>query len=127
MMHCSRSIAQFDVLSNLVAIDDANSTQLKVFYTNFARFRQDRVQPVVEKLCQIRRCAPRSSAGLTLNWQRRSRRLTTRLRVRACCTAGSTAGKEPASGGSSRSTYRQRKTLKRMPRGIPCRECGVVP
>lgn len=44
------SIAQFDVLSNLVAIDDAKSTQTKVFYTNFARFRQDRVQPVVEKL-----------------------------------------------------------------------------
>jgi hypothetical protein len=44
------SIAQFDVLSNLAAIDDANSTEMKIFYTNFARFRQDRVQPVVEKL-----------------------------------------------------------------------------
>jgi hypothetical protein len=48
------SIAQFDVLSNLAAIDDANSTNMKVFYTNFARFRQDRVQPVVEKLLSDR-------------------------------------------------------------------------
>jgi hypothetical protein len=44
------SIAQFDVLSNLAAIDDAASTDQRVFYTNFARFRQDRVQPLVERL-----------------------------------------------------------------------------
>jgi hypothetical protein len=44
------SIAQFDVLSNLAAIDDARSTDGRVFYPNFARFRQDRVQPVVERL-----------------------------------------------------------------------------
>jgi hypothetical protein len=44
------SIAQFDVLSNLAAIDDAHSTDGQVFYPNFARFRQDRVQPVVERL-----------------------------------------------------------------------------
>lgn len=44
------SIAQFDVLSNLAAIDDAHSTDGRVFYPNFARFRQDRVQSVVERL-----------------------------------------------------------------------------
>jgi hypothetical protein len=44
------SIAQFDVLSNLAAIDDANSLDQRVFYTNFARFRQDRIQPIVNRL-----------------------------------------------------------------------------
>ena len=44
------SIAQFDVLSNLAAIDAAQSTDIKVFYTNFARFHQERVQPTVERL-----------------------------------------------------------------------------
>ncbi len=44
------SIAQFDVLSNLAAIDDAHSLDTRVFYTNFARFRQDRIQPVVDRL-----------------------------------------------------------------------------
>ena len=44
------SITQFDVLGNLAAIDAAQSTDTRVFYTNFARFRQDRVQPVVERL-----------------------------------------------------------------------------
>jgi hypothetical protein len=44
------SIAQFDMLSNLVAIDDACSTDGRVFYPNFARFRQDRVQPAAERL-----------------------------------------------------------------------------
>jgi hypothetical protein len=44
------SIAQFDVLSNLAAIDDAHSLDPRVFYTNFARFRQDRIQPVVNRL-----------------------------------------------------------------------------
>jgi hypothetical protein len=44
------ALAQFDVLSNIVAIGDAGTTKTKVFYTNFARFRQDRVDPVVERL-----------------------------------------------------------------------------
>ena len=44
------SIAQFDVLSNLAAIDAADSRDTRVFYTNFARFRQDRIQPVVNRL-----------------------------------------------------------------------------
>lgn len=44
------SLAQFDVLSNLVAIDDAKSAGQKVFYTNFARFSEARVLPVVEQL-----------------------------------------------------------------------------
>jgi hypothetical protein len=44
------SLVQFDVLSNLAAIDDAESVDGRVFYTNFARFRQSRIQPVVERL-----------------------------------------------------------------------------
>jgi hypothetical protein len=44
------SLAQFDVLSNLAAIDDADEVDGRVFYTNFARFRQTRIQPVVERL-----------------------------------------------------------------------------
>jgi hypothetical protein len=44
------SITQFDVLSNLAAIDDAESTDRRVFFTNFARFRQDRIMPAVERL-----------------------------------------------------------------------------
>jgi hypothetical protein len=44
------SIVQFDVLADLAAIDGAHSTDTKVFYTNFARFRQDRIQPAVERL-----------------------------------------------------------------------------
>jgi hypothetical protein len=41
---------QFDVLSNLAAIDDAESIDGRVFYTNFARFRQSRIQSAVEML-----------------------------------------------------------------------------
>jgi len=44
------SIVQFDLLSNLAAIDDADSLDGRVFYTNFARFRQDRIAPIVGKL-----------------------------------------------------------------------------
>lgn len=44
------SIVQFDVLSNLAAIDHAGSTDTKVLYTNFARFRQERAQPAAERL-----------------------------------------------------------------------------
>jgi hypothetical protein len=44
------SLVQFDVLSNLAAIDDAQSVDGRVFDTNFARFRQSRIQPMVERL-----------------------------------------------------------------------------
>ena len=44
------SIVQFDVLSNIAAIDAAQSTDARVFYTNFARFYQSRIQPIVERL-----------------------------------------------------------------------------
>jgi hypothetical protein len=44
------SLVRFDVLANLAAIDDAHSVDGRVFYTNFARFRQARIQPVVERL-----------------------------------------------------------------------------
>lgn len=50
------SLAQFDVLSNIVAIDSAaksdNAARAngRVFYPNFARFRQIRIQPIVERL-----------------------------------------------------------------------------
>jgi hypothetical protein len=44
------SIVQFDLLSNLVAVDAAHSLDPRVFYTNFARFRQDRVEPIIDKL-----------------------------------------------------------------------------
>ena len=44
------SIAQFDILANIVAIDDAQSTDPKVFYPNFARFRQDRIQGIIDRL-----------------------------------------------------------------------------
>ena len=44
------SLAQFDVLSNIVAIDAAGTADTRVFYPNFARFRQTRIQPIVEQL-----------------------------------------------------------------------------
>jgi hypothetical protein len=44
------SIAQFDVLSSLAAIDEAHTTDQRVFYTNFARFRQERIGSAVERL-----------------------------------------------------------------------------
>lgn len=44
------SLTQFDLLSNLAAIDGADSTDSAVFYTNFARFRQDRIEPIAERL-----------------------------------------------------------------------------
>jgi hypothetical protein len=44
------SILQFDVLSNIAAIDAAQSTDMRVFFTNFARFYQWRIQPIVERL-----------------------------------------------------------------------------
>jgi hypothetical protein len=44
------SLAQFDVLSNVVAIDGAHDRDDRVFYPNFARFRQARIQPIVDRL-----------------------------------------------------------------------------
>jgi hypothetical protein len=44
------SIAQFDVLSNIVAIDGAGDVSRRVFHTNFARFYQHRITPIVERL-----------------------------------------------------------------------------
>ncbi|MBA3380810.1 MAG: hypothetical protein H0T97_02935 [Actinobacteria bacterium] len=44
------SLAQFDILSNLVAIDDAGTVEGRAFYPNFARFRQWRIQRAVERL-----------------------------------------------------------------------------
>ena len=44
------SLAQFDVLSNIVAVGDAKTVDGRVFYTNFARFRQTRIQRIVERL-----------------------------------------------------------------------------
>lgn len=44
------SLAQFDLLSNLAAVDGAGSVDSAVFYTNWARFRQDRIQPVVDRV-----------------------------------------------------------------------------
>jgi hypothetical protein len=44
------SLAQFDLLSNIAAIDGATSTERRVFYPNFARLYQTRVQPIVERL-----------------------------------------------------------------------------
>lgn len=44
------ALAQFDVLSNLTAVADAGSADSKVFFPNFARFRQSRVDPVARRL-----------------------------------------------------------------------------
>jgi hypothetical protein len=44
------SLAQFDLLSNLAAIDGAGSTDSGIFYTNWARFRQERIQPIADRL-----------------------------------------------------------------------------
>lgn len=43
-------LAQFDLLSNLVAIDDVREQKGRVFYPNFARFRQERIQPIADRL-----------------------------------------------------------------------------
>jgi hypothetical protein len=44
------SLAQFDVLSNIVAIDGSGDASRSTFYTNFARFYSSRVRPIVERL-----------------------------------------------------------------------------
>jgi hypothetical protein len=43
-------LAQFDLLSNLIAIDDAKDTDGRIFYPNFARFRQERIQPIADRI-----------------------------------------------------------------------------
>lgn len=43
-------LAQFDVLSNLVAIDETGDASGRDFYTNFARFYSRRVNPGVRRL-----------------------------------------------------------------------------
>lgn len=43
-------LAQFDLLSNLIAIDAAKDTDGRVFYPNFARFRQERIQPIADRI-----------------------------------------------------------------------------
>jgi hypothetical protein len=44
------SLAQFDFLSNVAAIAGARSAESRVFYSNFARFRQVRIQSIAERL-----------------------------------------------------------------------------
>lgn len=44
------ALAQFDLLSNVVAIDDVGEAKGRTFYPNFARFRQERVQPIADRL-----------------------------------------------------------------------------
>ncbi|MEA2347204.1 MAG: hypothetical protein QOG62_991, partial [Thermoleophilaceae bacterium] len=47
------SIAQFDLLSNVVAIGEAqlgHPVPGRVYYPNFARFHQHRIEPAVERL-----------------------------------------------------------------------------
>ena len=44
------SLAQFDLLANLAAIDDSGSTASKVFYPNWARFQQERIQPIADRV-----------------------------------------------------------------------------
>ncbi len=43
-------LAQFDILSNIVAVIDNNEASGRTFYPNFARFRQNRIQPIVDRL-----------------------------------------------------------------------------
>jgi hypothetical protein len=44
------SLAQFDFLFNVVAVGDAKSAGPSVFYPNFARVRQERIQPLANRL-----------------------------------------------------------------------------
>lgn len=44
------SLAQFDFLSNLAAIDGAGTVDSAVYYTNWARFDQQRIQPVADRV-----------------------------------------------------------------------------
>jgi hypothetical protein len=67
------SLAQFDMLSNLAAIDAARSTDSAVYWPNWSRFRQDRIQPVADTLAtdpefrkEIFRGSDRDLAGALL-------------------------------------------------------------
>jgi hypothetical protein len=44
------SLAQFDFLWNVVAIADAHEASGRTFYPSFARVRQDRIQPLADRL-----------------------------------------------------------------------------
>jgi hypothetical protein len=44
------SLAQFDFLSNVAAIDGSGDTSDRAFWPSFGRFRQERIQPVADKL-----------------------------------------------------------------------------
>jgi hypothetical protein len=44
------SLASFDLLAALVAIQDAETTDRRVFYPNFARYRQDRIQRTADRV-----------------------------------------------------------------------------
>ncbi len=56
------SLAQFDILTNIVAVADSPELDFgKTFYPNFARLRQDRVQPLVDEL--LTNGAMRSALG----------------------------------------------------------------
>jgi hypothetical protein len=44
------SLAQFDLLWNVVAIADAHEASGRTFYPSFARVRQDRIQPAADRL-----------------------------------------------------------------------------
>jgi hypothetical protein len=43
-------LAQYDFLSNVAALGDAGSLGPQVFYPNFARVRQERIQPLADRL-----------------------------------------------------------------------------
>lgn len=44
------SLARFDVLSNIAVLGASDADDDRVFYPNFAQFRQDRIQPVVDQV-----------------------------------------------------------------------------
>src|SRR5206468_943621 len=58
------------LLSNVAAIDGAGSAEGRVFYSNFARFRQTRIQGIAERLLRddaMRQALfPRSDTDLAL-------------------------------------------------------------
>lgn len=63
------SLVQFDLLANLAAIDDADTTDGKAFYTNWARFREDRVLPIASRLlvdAELRRAIVRERSDAEL-------------------------------------------------------------
>jgi hypothetical protein len=46
------TLARFDVLSSLAVIGATGAEDDRVFWPNFAQFRQDRIQPIVEQLLE---------------------------------------------------------------------------